>query len=169
MKMKIAITAAISLLMNGCSSNTPAVQNKQAFNLKQLHIVKHYKDSYHYRPNNAWSYKQSANSANLNNVTSGGKLQCKENDIWYISNHDRAPEKKIRYRYLISLAKSQLNKMKEEPEYIPRRDSQEFKDLIEIDTQMAKQGLIGCAGQIPKEVIEKILPQSEVISIPQSN
>ncbi|MEA2048517.1 MAG: hypothetical protein U9O64_08760 [Campylobacterota bacterium] len=167
--MKIVIVSALSMafLLDGCNS-TPTVQNTQAFNVNQQNIVKHYKDAYYYRPSNAWSYKLSANSANLNNVASGGILKCKENDIWFISNNDRNPEKNIRYRYMISLSKAQLNKMEDEPEYIPRRDSKEFHDLIEIDTQMAKKGLIGCRHQIPKGRIEKILPQSEVIEIPQS-
>lgn len=168
MIVKVAVAACVALLLSGCDNATPAAQhNKQAFDLKKQHIVKHYKDAYYYRPNNAWSYKLSANSANLNSVTSGGHLKCQENDIWFISNSDRAPEKKIRYRYYISLAKLQLNKMEEDPNYIPRRDSKEFKDLIEIDTQMAKQGLIGCSSQIPKGRIENILPQGEVVSIPQ--
>ena len=166
MKRVIVSALSIAFLLNGCN-NTPTVQNKQTFDLNQQNIIKHYKDAYYYRPANAWSYKLSANSANLNNVASGGILKCKENDIWFISNDDRAPEKKIRYRYMISLSKSQLNKMEDESEYIPRRDSKEFKDLIGIDTQMAKRGLIGCRHQIPKERIEKILPQSEVIEIPQ--
>ena len=168
MRIKVVIATGTVLLLSGCNNTTPTVQNNQAFNVKQQHIIKHYEDAYYYRPNNAWSYKQSANSANLNNVASGDILKCKENDIWFISNQDRAPEKKIRYRYTISLSKSQLNKMKEDPDYIPRRYSKEFKDLTEIDTQMAKKGLIGCAGQIPKERIEKILPQSEVLTVPSS-
>lgn len=166
--MKIVIVSALSIafLLNGCN-NTPTVQKTQAFDLNKQNIVKHYKDAYYYRPSNAWSYKLSANSANLNNVTSNGILKCKENDIWFISNNNRAPEQKIRYKYTISLSKSQLNKMEEDTEFIPRRDSKEFHDLIEIDTQMAKRGLIGCRHQIPKERIEKILPQSEVIEIPK--
>ena len=168
MKIKLLVTVSSVWFLIGCNNATPTVQNKQTFDLNHQNIVKHYKDAYYYRPSNAWSYKLSANSANLNNVASGGILKCKENDIWFISNNDRAPEKKIRYRYTISLSKSQLNKMEEDSEFIPRRDSKEFQDLVEIDTEMAKKGLIGCRNQIPKDRIEKILPQSEVIEIPQS-
>lgn len=168
MKIKAVVAAAIVLFLNGCNDSTPTIQDKQSLNVHKQHIVKHYKDAYYYRPNNAWSYKLTANSANLNNVASSGNLKCKENDIWYIMDHARDAEMKVRYKYTITLSKSQLNKMEDESDYIPRRDSKEFKDLIEIDTQMAKQGLIGCSSQIPKERIEKRLPQGGVISIPES-
>ena len=163
----IASVVGTVLLVSGCTT-TSAVAEKKAFDINKRHIVKHYEDAYYYRPNHSWSYKLSEYSANLNNVASGGLLTCKENDIWFISINDRAEEKKIRYRYFISLAKSQLEKMWSDPTFIPRRDSKEFKDLIKIDTQMAQQGLIGCSGKIPKERIEKIIPVSEVIAVPSS-
>ena len=162
---KTASVAGIALLLSGCTT-TPAVAEKSTFDSSKRHIVKHYKDAYYYRPNQAWSYKLNANSANFNNVASGGLLECKENDIWFLSIADRAEERKIRDRYFIGLSKFDLEDMKSDPTLIPRRDSKEFKDLMEIDRQMAEQDLIGCAGQIPANQVEKIIPMSEVVTIP---
>ena len=163
--VKIASVVGVALLLNGYATTLVAAE-AYSFDKNKQHIVQHYGGDYHYRPNHAWSYKLDKNSAHLNNVASGGLLTCKENDIWYISTHDRAEEKKIRYRYFISLSKFDLNDMKKDPTFIPRRDSKEFNALIEIDTQMVQQGLIGCSGKIPKGQIEKILPMSDAISIP---
>lgn len=162
--IQTAVVAGVIILLNGCN-NTPSVENTQAFDLKKQHIAKHYKDAYYFKPNNSWSYKLNANGATLNNVASGGVLTCKENSIWFISNADRSEEEKIRYKYFISLSKSSLNKMREDPDFIPRRNSKEFKDLMEIDTKMAKQGLVGCSDQISQERMEKILPASSVVAI----
>ncbi len=163
----MASVAGAVVLLSGCST-TMAATEKYPFDLKKRHIAKHYDNDYYYRPNHSWSYKLNKNHANLNNVASGGLLNCKENDIWFISIDDRPEEEKIRYRYFISLSKAQLEDMKGDLTEIPRRDSKEFKDLREIDTQMAQQGLIGCAGRIPKDQVEKIIPMSEVVAIPSS-
>ncbi len=161
----IAGVSGVMLVLSGCAMTSVATE-KPPFDIKKQHILKHYEDVYYYRPNQSWSYKLDANSANLNNVASGGLLNCKEDDIWFRSIQDGAEEEKIRYRYMISLSKSQLEDMKDDPTFIPRRDSKEFKDLIEIDTQMAQQNLIGCSSEIPKEQVEKIMPVSDVIAIP---
>lgn len=161
---KIVGVAGAALVLSGCAS-TPVATEKYAFDINKRHIVQYYEDEYHYRPNHSWSYKLDENSANLNNIAAGGYLTCEENDIWFISMEDREEEKKIRYRYFISLSKSQLNDMKDDPTFIPRRDSKEFKELIEIDTRMAKQDLIGCSGKLPKNQVEKITSLSDVVSI----
>jgi len=163
--VKAASTLGLIALLSGCVK-TPDLKDGYTYDVKKIHIIKYQDESYHYRPDHTWSYKLNANSANMNNVTSGGILSCKEGDIWFISLKDREEERKIRYRYFISLSKFQLNDMREDPHFIPRENSKEFKNLIRMDTEYAKQGLIGCSGKIPKAEMEKIIPQSRAISVP---
>jgi hypothetical protein len=158
-RMRIALksicAAGIIVFLGGCTDIASA-DRQYAYDINKRHIVQYGEDNYYYRPDNSWSQRLNANEANLNNVASSGKLHCRENDIWFISMNDREKEGKIRYRYMISLAKSQLMKMENNATYIPRRDSKEFKDLIKIDTQMAHQSLIGCSSRISKKEIAKI-------------
>ena len=153
--VKMGAIAGILLLVNGCTG-TSSVEKEYTFDSNKRHIDQYDKESYYYEPDHSWSHRLDANTANLNSVASSGLLICKEDDIWFISMNERGEEGKIRYRYMISLAKSQLMEMEDNATYIPRRDSKEFKDLIEIDTQMARQGLIGCATKISKEEFSKI-------------
>ena len=51
--------------------------------------------------------------------------------------------------------------MKDDPKYIPRRDSEEFQDLIKIDTELAKRGLIGCQSQMSKEEAQRVVPKAK--------
>lgn len=155
----------IAIMLSACVS-TPTSMQKYVFDKNKIHILKYQEEGYYYRPNHSWSYILHANSANMNNITSGGILSCKENDIWYISIKDREEERKIRYRYFISLSKFQLNDMRKDSTFIPRENSKEFKNLVRMDTEYAKLGLIGCSSKIPKAEIEKILPQSSAISLP---
>ena len=156
LEIKIVIITGMAVLLNGCTGGTASASKEYSYNSSEKHIAQYDEESYYYRPNYAWSQRLNANSANLNNVASSGLLTCKEDDIWFISLNEREEEGKIRYRYMISLAKSQLMEMEDNATYIPRRDSQEFKDLIEIDTQMAGQGLIGCSSKISKEKFAKL-------------
>ena len=159
------ISVGAVLLFAGCSSNSEVVQ-KGPFDLNKRHIVEYSKDvkkgeeRYYYRPDHSWSYRLDANNAFINTIASSSIITCQENDIWFISMNHREEEGKIRYRYMISLAKSQLDDMKEDPQYIPRRDSQEFQDLIKIDTELAKRGLIGCQSQMPKDEAKRVVPQA---------
>ncbi len=153
--IKIAGVVVIALLLSGCTG-TSSVEKEYAYDSSKRQIAQYDDESYYYRPDHSWSHRLDENSANLNSVASSGLLTCKEDDIWFISLNEREKEGKIRYRYMISLAKSQLMEMKDDSTYIPRRDSKEFKDLIAIDTQMAEQGLIGCSSQLSKEEFAKI-------------
>ncbi len=163
--VKVASTLSVIALLSGCVK-IPNSTEGYVYDTKKIHIIKYQNESYHYRPDHTWSYKLNANSANMNNVASSGILSCKEGDIWFISLKDREEERKIRYRYFISLSKFQLNDMREDPNFIPRENSKEFKNLVRMDTEYAKLGLIGCSAKIPKEEIEKILPKSSAISVP---
>jgi len=162
----VAATTASLLFLTGCS-NTPEVMEKGAYDINNRHIVEysaHNEENdmyYYYRPNHTWSYKLDANNAHINSVTSSNLLVCNENDIWFISLDERDRQAQIRYRYLISLAKSQLDDMKDDPSYIPRKDSAEFHELTKVDTELAQKGLIGCQKQISKEEAEKVLPHTE--------
>lgn len=153
-------------LFTACS-NTPKVVQKGSYDLKKRHIVEYSKDvkegeeRYYYRPDHSWSYRLDANNAFINTITSSSLLTCQENDIWFIAMDQREEQGKIRYKYLISLAKSQLDDMKDDPKYIPRRDSEEFEDLIKIDTDLAKRGLIGCQSQMSKEEADRVVPKSK--------
>lgn len=158
-------TLGTVVLLSGCV-NTPTPTEEYTYDSNKVHIIKYQDESYHYRPNHSWSYKLNANSANMNNITSGGVLSCKEGDVWYISLKDREEERKIRYRYFISLSKLQINEMREDSTFIPRENSKEFKNLVRMDSEYAKLGLIGCSGKIPKAEIEKIIPQSSAINVP---
>jgi len=157
MKNIVGVLVYIGLMMflSGCS-NTASAEKEYAYDINEHQLIHYNDENYYYRPNYSWSQVLNANTANLNNVASGNILDCKENDIWFISLNEREKEGKVRYRYTISLAKNQLMKMEDNATYIPRRDSKEFKDLIEIDTQMARQGLIGCSSMISKEAFAKI-------------
>ncbi len=152
---KIIVFLGVVSLLGGCLGSS-SVEKKYPYDSNKRHIVEYDEETYYYRPDNSWSHILDANTAHLNSVVSGGLLTCGEDDIWFISLDDRADEGKIRYRYFISLAKSQLMDMEDDSEYIPRDDSKEFQDLIEIDTQMARQGLIGCSKKLSEEEIIKI-------------
>ena len=152
--MKRICAAGVILFLAGCADSA-SIGKQYAYDVNKRHVAQHDKDNYYYRPDNSWSKRLKANEANLNSVASSGLLSCKENDIWFISMNEREEEGKIRYRYMISLAKSQLIDMENNATYIPRRDSKEFKDLIKIDTQMAGQGLIGCSGKLSKEEVSR--------------
>ncbi len=152
---KIMAFSGIVLLFGGCLG-TSSVEKKYSYDNNKRHIVEYDKETYYYRPDNSWSHRLDANTAHLNSVASGGLLACEEDDIWFISLNDRSDEGKIRYRYFISLAKFQLMDMEDDSDYIPRDDSKEFQDLIEIDTRMASQGLIGCSKKLSKQEIAKI-------------
>jgi len=152
---KIGLFAGVVLLFNGCVGGSPVMENAP-YDSNKLHIAQYDEEQYYYRPDYSWSQVLDANTAHLNSVASSDVLTCKENDIWYISVNEREAEAKVRYRYMLSLAKSQLMKMRKEADYIPRRDSKEFKDLIALDTQLAKQGLIGCSSKLSSEQMKKI-------------
>ncbi len=154
--IKSVVVTGVAILLSGCAGDTASVKKEYSYNSSAHHIAQYDEESYYYRPNYSWSQRLSANSANLNNVASSGLLTCKEDDIWFISLNEREEEGKIRYRYMISLAKSQLMKMEDNATYIPRRDSKEFKDLIEIDTKLTRQGSIGCSSKISKEKFAKL-------------
>ena len=149
------IDQASALLFTGCVS-TSSVDKKYPYDINKRHIAQYNEDENYFRPDYSWSHRLDANTANLNSVASSGLLSCKENDLWFISMNEREEEAKVRYRYFISLAKSQLDEMEDNATYIPRRDSKEFKDLIEIDTTMARQGLIGCSERISEEQFAKL-------------
>ncbi len=153
--MKRVCVAGAIVFLGGCA-DVLSIDKQYVYNANKRHVVQYGDDNYYYRPDHSWSQRLNANKANLNSVASSGLLSCKENDIWYISINDREEEGKIRYRYMISLAKSQLIDIENNATYIPRRDSKEFKDLIEIDTQMAHHGLIGCSSRISKNEILKL-------------
>lgn len=153
--IKIIVFSGAALLTSGCVS-TSSIEKKHPYSSDKGHIAEYDKETYYYKPDHSWSHRLDANTAHINSVASGGLITCKEDDIWFISLNERAEEGKIRYRYFISLAKSQLMDMKDDPNYIPREDSKEFKDLIEIDTQMAQQGLIGCSEKLSKQEVAKI-------------
>lgn len=151
----VFVCTGLMLFLSGCS-NTASAEKEYAYNINKHHLIHYNSKEYYYAPNHSWSQILNANAANLNNVASGDILDCKENDIWFISLNEREKEEKVRYRYIISLAKNQLMKMEDNATYIPRRNSKEFKDLTETDTQMAHKGLIGCSGRISKESFSKI-------------
>ena len=157
MNLAVRMTGIVGivLLVSGCTG-TSSVEKQYPYDTNKRHIAQYDEENYYSRPDHSWSQILDANSAHLNSVASSGLLTCKEGDIWFISMNERAEEGKIRYRYMISLAKSQLDEMKDDPTYIPRRDSKEFEDLIEIDTQMARQGLIGCSARLSTEQMAKM-------------
>ncbi len=154
--IKIATVTGVALLLSGCTSGSTFTGKQYAYDINKRHIAQYDENNYYYRPNNSWSVKLDANTAHINSVASSGLLKCKENDIWFISLNEREEEGAIRYRYLLSLAKLQLMDMKDDASYIPRRDSREFKDLIDIDTQMVRQGLIGCSKRMSKTEVSHI-------------
>lgn len=162
----IVISTGMAVLFTGCN-NTPEVAQKGPFDINKRHIAEYSKDveegeeRYYYRPDHSWSYRLDASNAFINTISSSSLLTCQENDIWFIAMDHREEQGEIRYRYLISLAKSQLNDMKEDPTYIPRRDSEEFQDLIRIDTQLAQRGLIGCQSQMSKEEAQRVVPKAK--------
>ena len=159
------IGTASLLFLTGCN-NTPEVMKKGAYDINNRHVVEYSKDAeegkerYYYRPDHSWSYKLDANNAHINTVTSNNLIKCNENDIWFISLDERERQGEIRYRYLISLAKSQLDDMKDDPTYIPREDSTEFHELIKIDTELAQKGLIGCQKPMSSEEAERVIPKT---------
>jgi len=165
--VKIASVAGVVLLVSGCAATSGATE-KYPFDINKRYIAQYDEETYYYRPKHSWSYRLTANNAHINTIASSELITCKKDDIWYISMNERAEEESIRYRYFISLSKSQLMKMEDNSTYIPRRDSKEFNDLVEIDTRMAQQDLIGCSSKLPKEQIEKITPMSDTIAIPSS-
>lgn len=151
----IGITAATVLLL-GCTAS-PTVEKEYIYDITKRHIVEHSNENSYFRPDNSWSHVLDANTAYLNTVASSNILKCEENDIWFISENERAREGKVRYRYTISLAKSQLMKMEDNAtNYIPRRDSREFNNLVEINTQMAEEGLIGCSKILSDKEMSKL-------------
>lgn len=163
----LIITLGTVTLFNGCSNKHHEIMQKGTYDPKQYHVVEYGKDAddgeerYYLRPDHTWSYKLDKSNAHINTVSSGGILSCKEHDIWYISMNERAKQGQIRYNYLISLAKSQLDDMKDDPSYIPRRESEEFYELMRIDTELAQQGLIGCRSPLPQEYAEEIKKNKE--------
>ena len=162
----ILTTTSLAVLFTGCNS-TPEVSQKAVFDVNQRHITEYSKDveegeeRYYYRPNHSWSFRLDASNAYINTITSSSILTCQENDIWFISMDEREEQNKVRYTYLITLAKFQLDDMKDDPTYIPRRDSEEFQNLIEIDTRLAQHGLIGCENQMSKEEVARVLPHTK--------
>ena len=148
----------VVLLFDGCIAS-PSVAEKYPFNGKNREIVQYDEENSYYRPKNSWSHRLDANTAYINTIASSELLECKENDIWFISMNSRKEEGKVRYRYFISLTKSHLMDMKDDPTYIPRKDSKEFKDLMDIDTIMARQGLIGCSSKMSKQEVVNIKTQ----------
>jgi len=153
--VNMTVLTGLVLLLSGCT-DTPSTEKAYAYDFDKRHLAQYHDEKYYYRPYHTWSHVLDANTANLNSVASSGLLECKENDIWFISLNARAEEGKVRYRYFISLAKSQLMKMKDEATFIPRRDSKEFHDLMVIDTQMVKDGLIGCSSQLSQDKLSKL-------------
>ncbi|MDQ7046571.1 MAG: hypothetical protein Q9M39_02755 [Sulfurovum sp.] len=153
---KTVVFTGIALILSGCMGTSSTIEQEYAYDSNKRHLVEYKDEYYHFRPDNSWSYVVDASIANINTVASSGLLECKEGDIWYISRNEREKEAEIRYRYFISLAKSQLMKMDDNASYIPRKNSKEFKDLIEVDTQMAGQGLIGCSSRLSDKEISKI-------------
>jgi len=169
--MKVSTTILIAtgialLLFTGCNSTPKVTQNAQ-YDIHKLHIVEYSKDveegeeRYYYKPEYSWSYRLDASNAYINTITSSSILTCQENDIWFISLDEREEQSKVRNTYLITLAKFQLDDMKDDPTYIPRRDSEEFLKLIEIDTRLAQHGLTGCVSQMSKEEVEKVIPHTK--------
>ena len=153
---KIVLLTGVGLMFSGCTGTSSVVEQEYVYDANKRHLAQYKEEYYYYRPDHSWSHVLDASTANINSVASSGLLTCKENDIWYISVNEREKEAKIRYRYFISLAKSQLIDMEDNASYIPRRDSKEFKDLIETDTQLARQGLIGCSSRLTDEQMSKI-------------
>lgn len=162
----ILATTGMAVLFTGCNS-TPEVSEKGTFDVNKRHIVEYSKDveegkeRYYYRPDHSWSHRLDASNAYINTITSSSILTCQENDIWFISMNEREEQDKIRHTYLITLAKFQLDDMKDDPTYIPRRDSEEFLSLIEIDTRLAQNGLIGCVNQMSQEEVERVIPHTK--------
>ncbi len=148
----------IALLFSGCIASS-SVAEKYPYNEKNREIVQYDEERSYFRPKNSWSHRLDANTAYINTVASSELLKCREDDIWFISMNSREEEGKVRYRYLISLTKSHLMDMKDDSTYIPRKDSKEFKDLIDIDTEMVSQGLIGCSSKMSKEEVSNIRTQ----------
>ncbi len=165
--IKIACVSGAALLLSGCTGTT-GVENKYPFDINKRYIAQYDEDSYYSRPEHTWSYRLTANNAHINTIVSSELITCKKDDIWFISTNEFAEEEKIRYRYFITFSKADLMEIEDNSTYIPRRDSKEFNDLLEIDTQMAKQGLIGCSSKLPKEEVEKNMPKSDAITIPAS-
>ncbi len=159
--LKMGVIVGMVWLVNGCIGAS-SVEKEYAYDSNKRHLAQYDDEKYYYRPDNAWSHTVDASTAHLNSVASSELLTCKENDIWFISLNEREEEGKVRYRYIISLAKSQLMEMEDNASYIPRRDSKEFKDLMDIDTRMAKEGLIGCSSEVSEDQLSKLrLGQSQ--------
>ena len=148
------LSFGILLFLVGCTETTMSTTYPYRFN--RLQLIEYDKSHYYTRPLHSWSQKLTANMANLNNVASGELLDCKENDIWFISLNEREREGKVRYRYWLTLSKQQLMKMEDNRTYIPREDSREFKDLQSIDSELNSQKLIGCSPMLPEAKYEKM-------------
>jgi len=146
--IKTITTIGIASFLTACSGKSIPLHQQQKH-------VENIGENYYYIPNNAIGGQLNKKWAYLNVITSSGLLNCKENDAFLINKTESENEDSINKIYLSNLTVEELKKLNMHPTFIPKRNSKEFQNLIDIDTHLVREGMITCLSPMSKKDVLK--------------
>ncbi len=143
------VSTGVVLLFTGCTGNVPKPLHQQQ------RVVKNIGNNYYYVPAQSYGFKVDKKVAYMNNVITGGLLQCRENDVVVETLKSSKDGKKLLKEYFSTLTAAELKVARSNSLTIPKKEGKEFQKFIATGTKAARSGEIYCINPMSNKDVKQ--------------